>query len=186
MLKKNGHTPEFLLSACRKGDPKAQKEMYRRYFPAMYNTALRMVNDPFEAEDLMQEAFLDAFENMDAFEGRASFGSWLKRIVINRCLNHLKKRKIDFAYADEETWEKIPERNVEEHNVQISPETVSQAIAQLADGFRIILSLYLIEGYDHQEIAQILNIQPSTSRSQFVRGREKLRKILIQQFEMKM
>ncbi|MDX2249815.1 MAG: sigma-70 family RNA polymerase sigma factor [Bacteroidia bacterium] len=186
-MKKVEHTLESLISACREGSSPAQKEIYLRYSRAMYNTAFRIVNDEWEAEDLMQEAFLDAFDNLKSYEGRASFGSWLKRIVINRCLNHLKKRKISFTPAKEEEWEKLPEENPEEDqpDIDISPESVSAAIEKLADGFRVIVSLYLIEGYDHQEIGEILNIQASTSRSQFARGKEKLRKILLKQIQMK-
>ncbi|MEZ4830076.1 MAG: sigma-70 family RNA polymerase sigma factor [Bacteroidia bacterium] len=183
-MEKPAHTIDLLLRACRKGDPRAQQEVYARYFRAMYNTALRMVNDPWDAEDLMQEAFLDAFSHMDSWEERASFGSWLKRIVVNRCLNHLKKRKVSFSHSAQEEWEKWPEEKTGvEWMPEISPEVVANAITQLADGYRVILSLHLIEGYDHEEIAGILGIQPSTSRSQFTRGREKLRQILLRQLQ---
>lgn len=141
----------------------------------MYNICLRMVGAQVEAEDVMQEAFLNAFTKIDTYQGVVSFGAWLKKIVINRSLDHLKKRKVKF----EELNEKIPDEepvNIEISEIQM--EKLKNAIQQLPDGYRVVLSLYLLEGYDHEEIAQILGITNVSSRSQYMRAKLKLREML--------
>ena len=140
----------------------------------MYNICLRMVGAQVEAEDVMQEAFLKAFTKIDTYQGVVSFGAWLKKIVINRSLDHLKKRKVKF----EELNEKIPDEepvNIEISEIQM--EKLKNAIQQLPDGYRVVLSLYLLEGYDHEEIAQILGITNVSSRSQYMRAKLKLREL---------
>lgn len=141
----------------------------------MYNVCLRMVGNPVEAEDVMQEAFLSALTKIDTYEGKVSFGAWLKRIVINRSLDELKKRKVKF----EELNEKIPDEEPVSLNIgEIQMEYLKKAIQKLPDGFRVVLSLYLLEGYDHEEIAQILGITNVSSRTQFLRAKLKLRQLL--------
>jgi RNA polymerase sigma-70 factor (ECF subfamily) len=134
-----------------------------------------MVGNAGEAEDVMQEAFLKAFTKMDTYEGMVSFGAWLKRIVINRSLDYLKKRKVKF----EEINEKIPDEEPEGIVIsEVHTEYLKKAIQQLPDGYRVVLTLYLLEGYDHEEIAQILGISNGSSRSQYLRAKLKLRELL--------
>jgi len=165
-----------LLDGCKTGDQKAQFKIYKLYYKAMYNTSLRIVNDTMEAEDIMQEAFLSAFEKIDTYSGTVSFGAWLKRIVINRSLDALSRRKAIFEDIElhvglrDESSEDI----VRKEELDIKVEEVKDAIDRLPDGYRIILSLYLLEGYDHDEIAEILDISSSTSRSQLSRAKQKL------------
>lgn len=141
----------------------------------MYNVCLRMVGNAVEAEDVMQEAFLKALTKIDTYEGKVSFGAWLKKIVINRSLDQLKKRKVKF----EELNEKIPDEQPAHFDIsEIQLEQLKKAIQQLPDGYRVVLSLYLLEGYDHEEIAQILGITNVSSRSQFLRAKLKLRQML--------
>jgi RNA polymerase sigma factor (sigma-70 family) len=174
---------EELISNCRKGDRKAQFEVYRLYFKAMYNTSLRIVSQPAEAEDIMQEAFLSAFRKIETYKGDVSFGAWLKRIVINKSIDALRQRKLRFEEMDGREPDEVPEhvRDFEEDD-QIKKETmiaqVKEAIRELPQGYRVVLTLALIEGYDHEEIAQVLSIGESTSRSQLVRARKKLIEIL--------
>jgi RNA polymerase sigma factor (sigma-70 family) len=164
-----------IVEWCRKGDTKAQFELYKLYYKPMYNICLRMVGTQVEAEDVMQEAFLNAFTKIDTYQGVVSFGAWLKRIVINRALDHLKKRKVKF----EELNEKIPDEEPETLEIsEIQMEKLKNAIQQLPDGYRVVLSLYLLEGYDHEEIAQILGITNVSSRSQYMRAKLKLREML--------
>jgi RNA polymerase sigma-70 factor (ECF subfamily) len=133
-----------------------------------------MVGNAVEAEDVMQEAFLKAFTKMDTYEGMVSFGAWLKRIVINRSLDYLKKRKVKF----EEINEKIPDEEPEGIVIsEVHTEYLKKAIQQLPDGYRVVLTLYLLEGYDHEEIAQILGISNGSSRSQYLRAKLKLREL---------
>lgn len=164
-----------IIERCLRGDTKAQFEIYKLYYKPMYNVCLRMVGNEVEAEDVMQEAFLKAFTKLDTYRGEVSFGAWLKKIVINRSLDQLKKRKVKF----EELNEKIPD--VEPSYLDISDLQMGKlknAIGRLSDGYRVVLSLYLLEGYDHEEIAQILNISNGSSRSQFLRAKLKLREML--------
>jgi len=136
-----------------------------------------MVKDPDEAEDIMQESFLSAFEKITTYSGTVSFGAWLKKIVINRSLDSLKKRRLSFEILDEGNIPDLEELSDAE-NISDRIEEIREAILRLPDGFRVVLSLYLLEGYDHEEIAQILDINPSTSRSQFTRARQKLVEML--------
>lgn len=141
----------------------------------MYSVSLRIVNDAMEAEDVMQEAFLSAFKKMKSYKGEVSFGAWLKKIVVNRSLDYLKKRKVQFEEINERTTE------VEDYHMptkEVNVKLLQNAIQELSDGYRVVLSLYLIEGYDHEEISQILNISNSSSRTQLLRAKNKLREIL--------
>lgn len=128
-----------------------------------------------EAEDVMQEAFLNAFKKMDSYKGEVSFGAWLKRIVINRSLDHLKKRKVKFEEVNEKTAQ-IADYQMETKEVNV--DVIKNAIRQLPVGYRVVLSLYLLEGYDHEEISEILGISNSNSRTQFLRAKNKLRELL--------
>ncbi|MDP1622027.1 MAG: sigma-70 family RNA polymerase sigma factor [Bacteroidales bacterium] len=175
-----------LINACLNGDRNAQFRIYKLYYKAMYNTSLRIVNDTAEAEDIMQESFLDAFERLHSYTGEGSFGSWLKRIVINRSLDYLRKCK-ETVYIDEVAYELLD--NVEEdreEEIQCRVAEIRMAITQLSDEYRVVLSLFLLEGYDHEEIAQILNISNQLSRTRYSRARQKLIGLLKQNSYNKM
>ncbi len=164
-----------LLDRCMDSDKKAQFEIYRLYYKTMYNSSLRIVGIPEEAEDVMQESFLTAFRKLKSYSGDVSFGAWLKKIVINRSLDALRKRKVLF----EELHAEIPVVSESEPEVEsITVEEVKSAINSLSDGYRTILSLILLEGYDHEEVSEILGIKNVTSRTQFSRARQRLREIL--------
>ncbi len=166
-----------LIDGCKNGDQKAQFQIYKLYYKAMFNTSLRIVSDIMEAEDIMQEAFLSAFEKINTYSGKVSFGAWLKKIVINRSLDSVSRQKaifedIDIHYELQETVDGDSDNNSMYPEEKMNE--VKSAINKLPDGYRIILSLYLIEGYDHDEISEILNISSSTSRSQLSRAKQKL------------
>jgi len=168
-----------LIELCGKNDPKAQFKIYKLYYKAMYNSSLRIVKDEYEAEDIMQEAFLSAFKNISKYKGEVSFGAWLKRIVVNRSLDSLKKKKLELFPLEFEAHKlKAEEVKLEVIDTKEQIEEIKNAIDLLPTGYRIILSLYLIEGYDHEEIASVLKVNASTSRSQFLRAKKKLIQIL--------
>jgi len=171
---KNLH--QDLLDGCKTGDTKAQFQIYKLYYKAMYNTSLRIVNDTMEAEDIMQESFLSAFEKIDTYSGTVSFGAWLKKIVVNRSLDSLNRKKAVFEDIDSHTGirDDSGDDSARYEELDSRVEEVKEAIERLPDGYRIILSLYLLEGYDHDEIAEILSINSSTSRSQLSRAKQKL------------
>jgi RNA polymerase sigma factor (sigma-70 family) len=144
----------------------------------MYNVGYRIVNNVEEAEDVLQEAFISAFKNLGHYRGESSFGSWLKQIVVNKAINQLKKRKLE-RLPDDEKFDVEDEVQPDElENYPFSVEKVRRAIEQLPDGYRAVVSLYLVEGYDHGEIAEILGISESTSKSQFNRSKKKIKEIL--------
>ena len=128
-----------------------------------------------EAEDVMQESFLNAFNKIDTYKGEVSFGAWLKKIVVNRSLDHLKKKKVKLEEVNEKTAQ-IPDYPMEIKEVDLN--VIKNAIQDLPDGYRVVLSLYLIEGYDHEEISQILRISNSSSRTQLLRAKNKLKEKL--------
>ena len=167
------HAP--IIEACRKGSNKAQFTLYNQYSKAMFNLAYRMTNNREDAEDILQETFIDCFRNIDSFRFESTFGAWLKTILINRSINHLKKKKVNLILQDN-----LPENITEENDDDVTFDTgkIFRGIELLPDGYRVILTLYLLEGYDHAEIVQILGISESTSKSQYSRAKGKLRKIL--------
>jgi RNA polymerase sigma factor (sigma-70 family) len=170
-----------LIERCKVGDASAFQELYGLYAKAMYNVAYRIVYDHEEAQDVLQESFVSAYKNLHAYRGDAPFGAWLKRIVINRALTASQKKKhIQLPDALEDY--DIPEQeDSTQYKGELSVALVAACIQQLAEGYRNVLTLYLIEGYDHQEIAEILNISASTSKSQLNRAKEKL-KVLITKY----
>ena len=142
----------------------------------MYNTALRMVRHPHDAEDVLQSIFIEVFTKLDSFRYESSIGAWIKRITVNKCINFLKSRRLSFSEltvgadrAEEQEPESDPVYSVEK---------VNNAIADLPDGYRVVFSLYAIEGYDHEEIGQILGVTEATSKSQYSRAKAKLRETL--------
>lgn len=143
----------------------------------MYNVALRIVGSSEEAEDVLQEAFLRAFDKLYTFSGASTFGAWLKRIVINQALTHVKQRKGEVRW-DDHTPEPIVEYAPFDYDLHTDLATIKEAVKQLPDGFRMVFSLYLLEGYDHREIAEILDISESTSKSQLNRAKKKLLELI--------
>lgn len=167
---------DYLIEQCRNGDQRAMMELYDRYARAMFNTCLRLLNDETDAEDAMQESFMKAFDRLDQFSGEVLFGAWLKKIVVHHCLDKIKKREINWISTEDTLLQPIADE--EDDRGELSVDHVYKAMKQLPGGYKMILSLYLLEGYDHEEIAQILNIDPGTSRSQYARAKNKLKNIL--------
>lgn len=159
--------------------------MYQLYYKAMFNTSLRIVQNSYEAEDVMQEAFLSAFTKLDTFKGEVAFGAWLKKIVINRSLTHLKKKSrmnetnlevVDYKLEDEGGDEGISQLDLTQAKVK----EVLRAMNKLKESYRVILHLSLIEGYDNEEITKILAISNENCRTTISRAKARLRKVLIE------
>jgi RNA polymerase sigma factor (sigma-70 family) len=171
-------TAEELVQQCIDGQSEAFKMLYNRYSKAMYNSALRIVNNVSDAEDVLQEAFTDAFLQLKTFEKKSTFGAWLKQIVIYKSINTLKKRKLVFDDLSNKE-EYISDENVlNEEEIWFAVDNVKQQLKKLPDGYRTVLSLNLLEGYDNEEIATILNVSHSTVRTQYIRGKQKLLQLL--------
>lgn len=160
------------------GSIKAQHQLYKLYAGAMFYTCYHMMHSREEAEDMLQEAFSEAFITLDRFRFESTFGTWLKRIVINKCINEIKRKKTDLKFSDD--MGHYEERYVEEEDSlpNLNIELVKEAMNKLPEGGRVIFQLYLLEGYDHREIAQILGVSESNSKSQFMRAKNKIREIL--------
>ncbi len=167
-----------IVELSKAGNRKAQYQLYKLYSKAMFNICYRMLNNIEEAEDLLQEAFAEAFNKLESFRFESTFGAWLKRIVVNRCINHLKKRRAELVYTEDLPELKHNQEEPDHEQIQLEVMKVHKAMGLLPDGYRVIFSLYLIEGYDHSEIAQIMGITESTSKSQFSRARQKIKEII--------
>jgi len=171
------HMHEELIALCKAGDRDAHYRLYKLYSRSMYNVSYRITGREEDAEDALQEAFISAFKNLDSYRAEATFGAWLKRIVVNKSINVLKKRKHEWM-PEHEDWDVAEEEPTSDYKDELTVDRVKKAIEELPDGYRSVLSLYLLEGYDHQEIAEIMGISESTSKSQLNRAKGKLREKL--------
>ncbi len=173
-------THKDLIERSKQGDTKTQYKLYALYVDAMFNVCMRMVKIREDAEDVLQESFIEAFKNLNSFRYESTFGSWLKRIVINRSINHLKLKKLPLiAIEENDYWIQNDDNNVNE-NIDLDISKVKRGIESLPQGYQTIINLYLIEGYDHVEIGDILEISVSTSKSQYHRAKKKLKEIMHQ------
>ncbi|MES2629718.1 MAG: sigma-70 family RNA polymerase sigma factor [Bacteroidota bacterium] len=173
------HIHQPLVERARKNDRSAQSELFRLYSPAMFAVAMRILNHREEAEDCLQECFIDAFGKLHSFREESGFGSWMKRIVMNRSINLLKKktprfadveRIIDVAEEAEDPAGTLPD---------YSPQQIREAVGSLSDGYRAVFSLYMFEDLPHKEIAAMLGITESTSKSQLNRAKKQLKNLLL-------
>ena len=171
-----------LIDGCIQGESKAQKQLYEKYAPAMMSICLRYVREKETARDLMHDGFVTLFTKIHTYSGNGSFRAWIKKIIVNTVLEYFRKNdilrfstNIDNAYYLEDTDISVFE--------QMSADELLECVYQLPDGCRTIFNMYAIEGYSHAEIAQMLNIQESTSRSQYVRARQTLQKMIAKQIQ---
>jgi RNA polymerase sigma-70 factor (ECF subfamily) len=170
----------ILVEQCLNGSQRAQFELYHAYSKAMYNTCLRFLNDPRDAEETLQNAFILIFKNLKSYRGESTIGAWIKKIVINQCINKLKENKMVFQDLNPLHFEIPMEENDKEHQEfsQTMIPQITEALGALPTGYRTVCNLYLFEGYDHDEIAGILNISVTTSKSQYSRAKQKIRENL--------
>lgn len=172
-------THKEVIENCRQGNRQAQFELYRLYSKAMYNICLRMLKDEMDAEDILQNSFMDVFTKLHTFQHQSSIGAWIKRIVINNCINFLKKRRLIIEELDEKFTNVTDERPNDIPEKKMSVEQINQAVHLLPDGYRVVFNLYMFEGYDHKEIGKILNVSEATSKSQYSRAKKKLKELLV-------
>lgn len=165
---------DHIIEDCRANNRKAQLKLYNRYCDGMFIVASRFLRDSYEAEDAMQEAFIKAFAKLHQYKGDVTFGAWLKRIVINKCIDKLKAKKLELIALNENILEKAEEESNWEIEDGIGIETVKSTIDKLPEKYKYPLMLYLIEGYDHEEISEILDISQVASRTLLHRGKRKL------------
>jgi RNA polymerase sigma-70 factor (ECF subfamily) len=162
---------DTIINRCKKGENSAFEEIYNKYKKAMFNIGYRLLNNLDDSNDVLQESFIKAFQNISKFENEAAFGSWLKRVVINHSIDLLKKNKNNSISIDQiEIIEEVDEPNDIKYDIEI----VKKCIQELPDGYRIVLTLYLFEEYSHKEIATMLKISEGTSKSQYNRAKKKI------------
>jgi RNA polymerase sigma factor (sigma-70 family) len=159
-----------LIQLCIREDSRAQYRLYKLYSKAMYNICSRMLSNQHEAEDVLQDAFVSAFRNLKHFKGNSTFGAWLKRIVINKCISQLRKNKPVWIEIEDAEIKKSEFFDSLDYSA-IDAEYIHQAIKELPEGSRVVFNLFAVEGYRHKEIAKLLEVSESTSKSQYIRAR---------------
>lgn len=163
-----------LIKKCKKQDQRSQMQIYKLYYKAMFNTCLRIVGNKSDAEDIMQDSFLSAFQKIEQYNEKGSFGGWLKRIVVNNSIDFTKRNKIFTEFDDQIELEE--ESSTEQAEINIRLKDIKEALNRIKNQYRIIISLFLFEGYDHDEISEILNISYNLSRTRYHRAKEQLKK----------
>ncbi|MCK4664170.1 MAG: RNA polymerase sigma factor [Bacteroidales bacterium] len=167
-----------IIEKSKIGNKKAQYQLYQLYSKAMFNICYRMMNNREEAEDILQEAFSETFHRLNSFRFESSFGAWLKRIVVNKCINELKRKKAELVLYENINHFDYVEEETKGYEDKLTIKNVQNAIEQLPEGYRVVFSLYLLEGYDHSEISEILGVSESTSKTQYMRAKNKIKQIL--------
>lgn len=171
-------THREIIDSCRQGNRQAQFELYQLYSKAMYNICLRMLKNEMDSEDILQNSFVDVFSKLHTFQHQSSIGAWIKRIVINNCINFLKKRRLDIEELNDNHKNVTEERPKDVPTAKLTIDQVNKAVQLLPDGYRVVFTLYSFEGYDHREISEILNVSEATSKSQYSRAKKKLKELI--------
>jgi RNA polymerase sigma factor (sigma-70 family) len=172
-------TEEAILQGCLKNQPASQQELYSRYSPKMLTVCYRFARNREDAEDMLQEGFIRVFTQIKQFQSKGSFEGWIRRIIVHTCINHLKKHK---KFNDSVDISQAQFVQVREDSIPsiIQAKQVTECIRALPVGYRTVLNLFAIEGYSHREIANMLDIEESTSRSQYTRAKAMLEQVLVQ------
>jgi RNA polymerase sigma factor (sigma-70 family) len=171
-------TEEAILQGCLHNQPVAQRELYNRFSPKMLAVCYRFAHNREDAEDMLQEAFIKVFSQIHTFQNKGAFEGWIRRIIVHTCINHLKKNKRFNESVDIINASGIQVREESIPSI-VQAKQIVECIRLLPIGYRTVLNLYAIEGYSHKEIAEMLDIEESTSRSQYTRAKQMLEEILL-------
>jgi len=171
-------TEEAILQGCLHNLPVAQRELYNRFSPKMLAVCYRFAHNREDAEDMLQEAFIKVFSQIHTFQNKGAFEGWIRRIIVHTCINHLKKNKRFNESVDIINASSIQVREESIPSI-VQAKQIVECIRLLPIGYRTVLNLYAIEGYSHKEIAAMLDIEESTSRSQYTRAKQMLEEILL-------
>jgi RNA polymerase sigma-70 factor (ECF subfamily) len=171
-------TEEYIIAGCLRNEPAAQRELFNRYSPKMLSVCYRYAQSREDAEDMLQEAFIKVFTQMHTFQNKGAFEGWIRRIIVHTCINFLKKYK---KFNDSLDLEQAGYLDLKEETIPsiMQAKQVTECIRLLPVGYRTVLNLYAIEGYSHREIAHMLDIEESTSRSQYTRAKSMLENVLV-------
>ena len=173
-----------LIESSLKGDIRSQHELYQKYAGAMYFTCFHMMRNKEDAEDILQESFSHAFQKLDLYRFESSFGTWMKRIVINNCINELKRVKMDLQFEADLSGH-LESQDDDKFSHELKVEDIKKALEVVPSGSRLVFQLYLLEGYDHTEIAEILGVSVSNSKSQYMVAKRKVKEFLKQRYGIK-
>jgi RNA polymerase sigma factor (sigma-70 family) len=171
-------TEQQLITACQAQDRMAQKQLYEALAPRMLGVCRRYVTGKEDAEDVLIEAFFKVFDNIGRYEGKGSFEGWVRRIVVNEALMFLRKKQLLTVEPDEQTFNKIEHAEPENIEHQLAAKDILMLLEKLPTGYRTIFNLYVIEGFKHQEIADLLGISINTSKSQLILAKDRLQKMV--------
>lgn len=171
-------TEEAILQGCLHNQPVAQRELYNRFSPKMLAVCYRFAHNREDAEDMLQESFIKVFSQIHTFQNKGAFEGWIRRIIVHTCINHLKKNKRFNESVDIINASSIQVREESIPSI-VQAKQIVECIRLLPIGYRTVLNLYAIEGYSHKEIAEMLDIEESTSRSQYTRAKQMLEEILL-------
>lgn len=169
-----------LIEGCLAGKRKAQSELYTRFAPMLYGVCLRYASSRFEAQDMLQEGFIKIFTALSSYESKGSFEGWMKRIVINNALNHIRSKSKQPLFTDFSEVENLPDAPYGDEEIVQPPdkETMLRLVQELPQGYRMVFNLYVFEDYSHKDIAEMAGISENTSKTQLMRARNLLQKKL--------
>jgi RNA polymerase sigma-70 factor (ECF subfamily) len=166
--------PIHLIEACRRGNKAAQLRLYKKYASKLYMTCLRITGNKMDAEESMHDAFLKVFNHLDLFREEQNFEAWIHRIAVHVAIDFVRRQNMKWEDLLPNYAETNEEDETQEEYNQYAVEQIKEAVQKLPAGYRVVLSLYLFEGYDTEEIASILKIQPASVRTQYLRAKRKL------------
>jgi len=169
---------QYLVRRSKEGDRQAQNELYRLFVNAMYNISRRMMGDDEEAKDVLQDAFIEAFSKLHTLEREVTFPAWLKRIVVNKSINVLRKKKELTTDLEEDIEFPETEEILDKDIIRYRADRIMRAADKISKGCKTVFNLYLFDGFDHKEIGQILSITESASKAQYSKAKSKIRKLL--------
>jgi len=175
-------TEALIIQGCIKKQHEAQRMLFELYAGKMMSLCQRYVNDPHEAQDVLQVGFLKVFDYIHQYNGEGSFEGWMRKVFASIAIRHLRKKKVDFTSVDRVNNDALSENPAIVS--KLSEDEIHQLIRTLPDGYRAVFNLNVIEGYSHEEISELLNIQPATSRSQLLKARKMLQTLISKRFNM--
>lgn len=172
----HNHSETDLINGCIRGDRQMQRELYDRFASKMYGVCLRYAGNTNDADDILQEGFIKVYNNLHKFRGEGSFEGWIRRIFINTCIEHFRKKVKSYNISE------VHENTVEDVNIDaldvLAAKDMVKLINELSPGYKTVFNLYVVEGYSHKEIGEMLGISEGTSKSQLARAKGTLKKLL--------
>ncbi len=173
---------KYLVKRCKKGDRQAQNELYKLFASAMFNTSRRIMGDDEDAKDVLQESFIEAFTKIHMLKKEVTFPAWIKRIVVNKSINALRKKRLSVTSLEDEHEMKF-EEDEDKDIIRHEAARILRAVDLISEGCRTVFNLYMFEGYDHKEIGEVLSITESASKAQYSKAKSKIRKVLAEEYE---